>query len=389
MTSDEIISLIQFITESGKSKTPTLTEKNESSPSSKGTLTETTGLESTLKPKHYSDSKRKGSIGNVKMNPKTAKTSEKSKRDFQANYINLMDTKSLGNKILEMNNSLKLRSLVKVKDSHLVSPEMYYLGPLLHAYGTSLNTQAVPSELGIYLEHFSTGALGLLHIINKLSKFMVTSHLDLLKKDLPKPKDDKITLLFDLDETLAHCKLIDDNDANSSEVEIYIRPYAEKVLAGLKKNFELGLYTSSSQGYADMVLSRLDPTNEIFSFRLYKENCVDIGDNISIKDLRVIPHRNPSSVFLIDNNLYCYGLQLTQGIPIIPFVGNPTDTELLKLEIYLGSLASCTDPAAFNTKYFGHDILLHQIKDSLSNLPGLMLERILEVATGMPSVKHQ
>lgn len=388
LTGEEILSLIQFITGSVNSKQTMNTEKVETASTSKGAPTETTGLE-TFKPKPSIDlTKRKSSLDCFKLVSTPVKNSDKSKTNFQSKYLNLMDLKSLGNKILEMNNNLKLRNLVKIKDSQIVSPELYYLGPLLHAYGTSLNSKTVPPEIRAYLEHFSLGALGLLHIINKLGKFMKTSHLEGLFKDIPGKTEEKITLLFDLDETLAHCKLQNEGDESSSEVEIIIRPYAEKVLKSLKKNFELGLFTSSSQNYADMVLKRLDPKNEIFSFRFYKESCVDIGDGISIKDLRVIQQRKVSSVFLVDNNPYCYGLQLTQGIPIIPFFGNPTDTELLKLEIYLSLLAGRKDSASFNTKYFGHDILLNQIKDNLNNLPGLMLERILEVANGMSSLKY-
>lgn len=314
------------------------------------------------------------------------------RKSVSSNYHNLMDKDYIGNQLNMINNHIRLQSFVKLKDSQTVSMDMYYLGPLLHAYGTSWNTKMIPPETGIYLEHFSHGALGLLHIIPKINSFMSSAtNLPVEKLILPKRKEGlKLTVLFDLDETLAHCKMTEkEGEERESEVEVSIRPYTYQVLKDLKTVFEVGLFTSSAKSYADTVISRFDPKDEIFDFRLYKTNCADIGDHIFVKDLSIIPERSQDTVLIVDNNFYCYALQLTQGIPIIPFTGDPSDTELLKLSFYLKFLSNCAEPASFNTRYFGHDILLQQIKDSLTNLPSLMLERILEVALGMNSQTSQ
>ena len=309
------------------------------------------------------------------------------KRSINNNYQCLMDKKQLENKLLEMNSYIRLQNLAKLKDSNSVSPDIYYLGPLLQAYGSSLNTKMIPTETGVYLEHFSQGALGLLHIVNKIAKFVSPKYLEGFSNFpvIPLASDKKSTLLFDLDETLAHCSLSNKHSEVSENcgVVVSIRPHAYEVLKDLKQYFEIGLFTSSNKSYADTVVSHFDPHDELFDFRLYKDCCLDIGDSISIKDIRVLRGREIKNIFLVDNNLYCYGLQLTQGIPIVPFMGDASDTELLKLQCYLKILAKSVEPSIFNTKYFGHDILLQQISDSLNNLPNLMLERILEVALGM------
>lgn len=331
--------------------------------------------------------RKKSYIGESYKKAQGTRATDGYRKSVSDKYHSLMDKDYLGSQLNMLNSHLRLQSLVKLKDSQMVSIDMYYLGPLLHAYGSSWNTKMIPPETGIYLEHFSNGALGLLHIIPKINTVASSPHYKIPDHvELPPKKSKKLTILFDLDETLAHCKMADkEGEERESEVEVSIRPYTYQVLKDLKTLFEIGLFTSSAKSYADTVISRFDPRDELFDFRLYKDSCSDIGDGVYVKDLRALPGRPPDSIFLVDNNFYCYALQLTQGIPIIPFVGDSSDTELLKLSFYLKFLANCDEPFSFNTRYFGHDILLQQIKDSLTNLPNLMLERILEVALGMNS----
>lgn len=383
MTNDEILNLLEFMTSALNFKTSGSPEKIDITGVRGSGDSTNAGADATSRLKMYFGGKKKSNVEAFKIGPMTYSSSESVKR-YASGYQGFMDTKGFSSKIMEMNNQLKMQYLVKLKDSQIVSPEMYYLGPLLHAYGSSLNTKMIPPDTGIYLEHFSQGALGLLHIINKLSQYTGESHLKDRMVDFPDRSCKKITLMFDLDETLAHCKIPTPADADSTqEVEIMIRPYAFSVLDELKADFDIGLFTSAAQSYADQVIRQLDPNDQLFSIKLYKGSCLDIGDSVCIKDLRVIRNRDPGSVFLIDNNLYCYGLQLTQGIPITPYTGGRSDVELLKLRAYLRVLSLSKDPASYNTRYFGHDILLHQIKNSLQNLPNLMLERIMEVAIGM------
>jgi hypothetical protein len=309
------------------------------------------------------------------------------RRSIDSNYQNLMGRDYIGSQLNMINNHIRLQSFVKLKDSQTMNRDMYYLGPLLQAYGTSWNTKMIPPETGVYLDHFSRGALGLLHVIPKLNSFSFSNESAAQgPASMPARTTQRLTILFDLDETLAHCRVADkQGEERESEVEVIIRPFTYQVLKDLRQLFEIGLFTSSSKSYADTIISRFDPSGEIFDFRLYKDSCTDIGDCVFVKNLSIISNRPPESVFIVDNNFYCYALQLTQGIPIIPFTGDSADTELVKLSKYLKFLANCSQPASVNTRYFGHDILLQQINDSLTNLPNLMLERILEVALDMNS----
>ena len=120
--------------------------------------------------------------------------------------------------------------------------------------------------------------------------------------------DKPLTLLFDLDETLAHCK--DCLLNNADQVEVTIRPSTFKVLSELRLHFELGLFTSARKQYADLIVERFDPKDELFSFRLYKDSCVD-ADGVVYKDLSVLLPRLIETVFIVDNNMFCFGAHLS------------------------------------------------------------------------------
>ena len=174
----------------------------------------------------------------------------------------------------------------------------------------------------------------------------------------------KMTLIFDMDETLLHCPLERDGSGAVDKitpsqlnlVKFVLRPHVVEGLQTLKAHFCLGLFTSSDQSYADTALQRLNL--DLFDFKLYRQHCKEISNSLYVKDLRAVsPFCDPDSCFLIDNNMYCYSPQLTRGVPILPFYGDKTDTEFGKLTKYLQLLGNCGDPLKFNTEYFGYDLL--------------------------------
>ena len=54
-----------------------------------------------------------------------------------------------------------------------------------------------------------------------------------------------------------------------------------------------------------------------------------------MKDLRVIRNRQLKDIILVDNAVYSFGFQLTNGIPILPFYRDKNDRELVQLVAYL------------------------------------------------------
>lgn len=100
----------------------------------------------------------------------------------------------------------------------------------------------------------------------------------------------------------------------------------------------------------------LDPTNTIFSFRLFRQHCIEVNSHISyVKDLRILKNRDLSKVILIDNSPQSYLFQKSNAVPIIPFSSNKQDRELLRLETFLMSLSEVADVRPVLRDYFKLD----------------------------------
>jgi Dullard-like phosphatase family protein len=178
----------------------------------------------------------------------------------------------------------------------------------------------------------------------------------------------KHTLVFDLDETLIHvsethkqgdCYIpLITKDGGKITVEIsllqltvFFRPFLLDCLRKLKLNFELILWTSSLREYANKIVQAFDPELKIFDLILYRENCYQTPQGLFIKDLRIL-NRNLGNCFMIDNSALSFSFQLENGVPILPFNGESSDTELLLLGEYLEYLSKQKQPLDFNYKYF-------------------------------------
>ena len=85
-------------------------------------------------------------------------------------------------------------------------------------------------------------------------------------------------IIFDLDETLAHC--ITDNIEKADHIitvelntggkinaGVNIRPHAIECLKELKEYYNLIVFTASHPYYANTVIDLLDPDNKLFSAR--------------------------------------------------------------------------------------------------------------------------
>jgi TFIIF-interacting CTD phosphatase-like protein len=65
-----------------------------------------------------------------------------------------------------------------------------------------------------------------------------------------------------------------------------------EVLRALKEYYRIAIFTASVKAYADTILDFLDPNNEIFEARLYREHCTS-AKSVHVKDLRLF--REPDS----------------------------------------------------------------------------------------------
>ena len=126
----------------------------------------------------------------------------------------------------------------------------------------------------------------------------------------------RLTLVLDVDETLIHSTFVNPEDSrgdleqnessfsfdnvDGKRLVVTKRPHLDEFLREAAKVFEVIAFTAGTQSYADRLLDVLDPNNEIFAHRLYRQHCYGKGDSL-VKDLRIL-NRSMKRIVLVDNN---------------------------------------------------------------------------------------
>ena len=178
------------------------------------------------------------------------------------------------------------------------------------------------------------------------------------EKFLNKSTRKKKLLLLDLDETLVHSELRHSSNYKSLDklkenskcyirsfsyiendykyyFDIYFSPYLFDFLHEIKNYFDLAIFTASSKGYADTIINYIDPDNQIFKFRLYREACIPIHQYVYIKDLRIIKNFDEKNIILMDNSFYSFINQPSNGMLIYSFYSNHKDNQLIHAKNFL------------------------------------------------------
>ena len=194
----------------------------------------------------------------------------------------------------------------------------------------------------------------------------------------PIEKNKKKIALFDLDETLVHC-VKDKKGLNGDSVNIKlptnkvvnvglnIRPHWKEALDLIKKHYHIVIYTASHQSYADAVLDYMDKENKYFQYRLYRNHCVQCdvnGIKFYVKDLDTLNEKyNLKDVVLIDNSVLSFAYHLNNGIPIVPYIDQKEDSQLLMLAYYLVSIANFNDLTEENKKHINIEHFIEEVKN--------------------------
>lgn len=262
----------------------------------------------------------------------------------------------------EISSSRKVIKDKKKKSSKITSmgskKQEYYMKDLIKALSGSKTVKH-----RIFYEHFLQNAKS--HSI--LSKLKRPAKVDLVSKSIylpPRKSKIKKTLILDLDETLIHSTFEQNqpsdikiavflNKNSKIEISVNIRPYALSFLEEMSKSYEIVIFSSSHQSYANAILNVLDPDNKFITYRVFRDNCVIAEDGSLVKDLRIFANRDLKEVVILDNSLLCYAWQMENGIPIIPFFADKEDKELAKLSAFLKILKDVDDVREVLGKCFG------------------------------------
>ncbi|CAD8044955.1 unnamed protein product [Paramecium primaurelia] len=242
----------------------------------------------------------------------------------------------------------------------------YYMDNL-RKYLKGLNLEGLYAQL--YINHF----VQQFHSLQLSKQFLQPDIKEIEHRciQLQQIKKQK-TLVLDLDETLIHCNEqpqmkfdfkipIQMPNGQTHEAGISVRPFAQQFLQECSKHFEVMIFTASHPLYADKIIDKLDPTKKWVTCRLYREHCIQTQQGIYVKDLRIL-NRNLKDVVLIDNAAYSFAFQIDNGIPIIPYIDNAKDNELIGVIDYLKVLLQIEDAREINAKTF----LLQQIQQCQS-----------------------
>jgi CTD small phosphatase-like protein 2 len=120
----------------------------------------------------------------------------------------------------------------------------------------------------------------------------------------------------------------------------------------VNKYFEVIVFTASHKYYADVILDYIDPEKKLIQHRLYREHCIPTSDGVYIKDLRIFKNRDLKDLIIVDNAIYSFGYQLSNGIPIIPFKDDKDDIEFTCLMHYLEKIKDEPDFRVPNREAF-------------------------------------
>ena len=146
----------------------------------------------------------------------------------------------------------------------------------------------------------------------------------------------KFSLVLDLDETLISFKL-EPNDENKGTIRF--RPYLDSFLQKVKEKYEIIVFTSGTQDYADPLEDAIEQEEKYFDARLYRQHTIACGKDI-VKDISRIG-RPLDKILIVENMPQNYRLQKENGILIKSFYGEDIyDTALLSLGDILMKIAN-------------------------------------------------
>jgi len=140
-------------------------------------------------------------------------------------------------------------------------------------------------------------------------------------------------VVLDLDQTLIYCtpcktgliKL-----PNDENYQIQCRPYLGEFLDWVSYNYEVQIWSAGTKEYVERVCLYL---NDRFEFKPCR---IRTREEMVPFEGRMVKLLTESTMFIVDDN-HRYIAQNKQWIPILPWEGQSSDRELLRIESVLKS----------------------------------------------------
>lgn len=160
----------------------------------------------------------------------------------------------------------------------------------------------------------------------------------------------KPAIVVDLDDTLVHVTPIapvnlDNNNSftitiNRRKFFVQTRPYLQLFLDKLSKSYDIYIFTSSNEKYANKIIDKILP-NLKKSCRFFRDSCINMYGYL-VKDLDVI-NKPLSQILLIDDSAGSALKNPKNLVKIKPWSGERNDSVLKNLIFILDSIANDDD----------------------------------------------
>ncbi len=160
-------------------------------------------------------------------------------------------------------------------------------------------------------------------------------------------------LVLDLDETLIYAsdRGLPRSDFRAGPYEVVRRPFVEPFLSAVAEWFDLAVWTSAGDAYADAVVSKLfGPAADQLRFVWSASRCTrkldpETGELCDAKPLRKLRRRGVSlaRLLVVDDSPEKHRQNYGNLIRVTPFLGDPADAELRDLLPFLERLRDVPD----------------------------------------------
>lgn len=160
-------------------------------------------------------------------------------------------------------------------------------------------------------------------------------------------------LVLDLDETLVHAtrtRLRRACDFETDSYHVYLRPGVAEFLEGIQADFEVGVWTSSTEAYAKRVVQRLLPDGYPLSFLWCRDRCTlrwdpETQERYWHKNVQKLKRRgyDLSRVLCVDDSPEKFEQSYGNYIRVPSYEGDPNDNILPRLLEYLPGLRDVAD----------------------------------------------
>jgi Dullard-like phosphatase family protein len=224
-----------------------------------------------------------------------------------------------------------------------------------------------------------------LKLLNLLPKdYNFSEEIEKRKVDLPDGEEEnnntnKKTLILDIDQTLLHADLLNEfdhsdeiitmevDDEEDASFPIILRPGVREFLDFAVQHFELVIFTAGTKAYADAICDFLDPDNKYFKYRFYRDSCIFLDPGMYIKDLSIINNRKLENMIIVDNCLFSFLNNLSNGILVTSFYDNKNDKTFEGLMYYLEKfIVECDDVRKVNSDTFGIESYKNEVEEELN-----------------------